>query len=217
MPLSQTLWQRNSDLAEACLRHPFVRGLADGSLAREAFKRYVAQDAFYLRSFARAYAVIAAKCPTVEDLAVCSELLAGVIEELKLHAEYARSLGIDLNGVRPMPTTRAYTDFLLATAWQEPIGRALAAMTPCMRLYEYLGSALAHSATPGAMPSSAWACPGPPYRQWIDTYSSADFADLVRKIETLLNAHAEDEPPVADAYRHAMRCELDFFSEPMRT
>ena len=53
-PLHLVLWNANADLAEACLRHPFVRGMADGSLAREAFKRYVAQDVFFLDAFLRA-------------------------------------------------------------------------------------------------------------------------------------------------------------------
>ena len=59
--LHDDLWQRNTDLARACLAHPFVRGLADGALNREAFKCYIAQDAFFLRAFLRAVARAAAK------------------------------------------------------------------------------------------------------------------------------------------------------------
>ena len=59
--LYEILWQQNTHLAEACLHHPFVRGLADGTLYPEAFRRYVAQDAFFLNAFARAYALAAAR------------------------------------------------------------------------------------------------------------------------------------------------------------
>lgn len=38
------LWQANQDLSAACLEHPFVRGIADGSLAQNSFAYYVAQD-----------------------------------------------------------------------------------------------------------------------------------------------------------------------------
>ena len=58
--LHDSLWQQNTRVAEACLHHPFVRGLADGTLESETFKRYVAQDAFFLNAFARAYALAAA-------------------------------------------------------------------------------------------------------------------------------------------------------------
>jgi hypothetical protein len=51
--LHEILWQQNAGWAAACLRHPLVRGLADGTLDPEAFRRYVAQDAFFLNTFAR--------------------------------------------------------------------------------------------------------------------------------------------------------------------
>ena len=43
--LHQALWLRNLDLAQRCLEHPFVQGLAEGTLDPGAFRRYVAQDA----------------------------------------------------------------------------------------------------------------------------------------------------------------------------
>ena len=35
--LHDILWQQNARLAEACLQHPFVRGLADGTLDPHTF------------------------------------------------------------------------------------------------------------------------------------------------------------------------------------
>ena len=55
MSLSHQLWQASAALAQACLDHPFVQGIGDGSLSRSRFAGYVGQDAFYLRAFARAY------------------------------------------------------------------------------------------------------------------------------------------------------------------
>ena len=48
MTLSARLSADNSDLAAEALAHPFVCRLSDGSLAREIFASYVAQDAFFL-------------------------------------------------------------------------------------------------------------------------------------------------------------------------
>ncbi|MFN6212717.1 MAG: TenA family protein, partial [Microcystis sp.] len=53
--LSQQLWHSHQDLVQACLEHPFVRGIATGELKRDCFAFYVGQDAFFLESFARAY------------------------------------------------------------------------------------------------------------------------------------------------------------------
>jgi thiaminase/transcriptional activator TenA len=201
-PLHQTLWQRSQALAAECLAHPFVRGLGDGSLNPEVFKRYVAQDAFFLRAFFSAYALGAVRA--VENPEVVQRLhglMRGVLDELKLHEGYAESLGSDLQNVRPHPATRAYTDFLLRTAWTAEVGEIMAAMTPCMRLYAYLGQQLAS----GDQSDN-------PYRKWIDTYSSAEFDALAVELESLLDQLAEGTHRVSRAYRYAMRCELDFFS-----
>lgn len=201
-PLHQALWQRNQALAAECSAHPFVRGLGDGSLSSEVFKLYVAQDAFFLRAFFSAYALGAVRA--VESPEVVRRfhgLMRGVLDELKLHEGYAESLGIDLADVRPHPATRAYTDFLLRTAWTAELGEIVAAMTPCMRLYAYLGQQLAS----GDRSRN-------PYQEWIDTYSSAEFEALAAELESLLDRLAEETHGVSRAYRYAMRCELDFFS-----
>jgi thiaminase (transcriptional activator TenA) len=121
--LYEILWQQNTHLAEACLHHPFVRGLADGTLYPEAFRRYVAQDAFFLNAFARAYALAAARSQDGETLISLCELLNGVLRELQLHAGYAKELKIELARVQPYRQVKAYTDFLLATALARRAGR----------------------------------------------------------------------------------------------
>ena len=82
MTLSTQLWSENSDLASEALTHPFVCRLGDGSLAREISTGYLAQDAFFLESFARAYALALAHSPDTPTLLALADLLAGVREEL---------------------------------------------------------------------------------------------------------------------------------------
>ena len=53
--LHDTLWNENAKSVRRCLEHPFVNGLADGKLERNAFRRYAAQDAFFLRAFFQVY------------------------------------------------------------------------------------------------------------------------------------------------------------------
>ena len=202
--LHAALWQENGEIATACLRHPFVRGLADGSLDSAIFRRYVAQDAFFLHAFARAYALAAARSRDAEALSVFCELLNGVWKELQLHAAYSRELNIDTARVVPNPATAAYTDFLLATAWHGELGVTMAAMTPCLRLYNYLGNELVKNSHAGNQ-----------YQEWIATYSSGDFRELVTQLETLLDKLADSTAAVRDAYRYAMQCELNFFSAVM--
>jgi hydroxymethylpyrimidine/phosphomethylpyrimidine kinase len=203
-PLHERLWRGNADLAERCLAHPFVRGLADGSLPVDAFRRYVAQDAFFLRSFLRAFALCAARTSDLEAAGVLAGLQQATLEELNLHASYARSLGIDLERVEPLPAASSYCDFLMRCAWQESTGVALAAMTPCLRLYHHLGSELGR----GGIPEHQ-------YAGWIRTYSSPEMGAQAARLEALLDRLAADTPAVGEAYRRAMSCELDFFSAPL--
>jgi thiaminase/transcriptional activator TenA len=201
MSLAKTLWEDNHDLAAAALGHPFVRGIAAGTLPHDDFAGYIAQDAFFLESFARAYALAIAHSPDRAGLEAFADLLAGVREELKLHAAYARKWDIDLSAVAPTRATAAYTDFLLATASLGGIGPTCAAMTPCMRLYAYLGQQLANGPVQGQ------------YAEWVDTYADASFDALATRLEDLLDSYARDSEPtkVRATYRRAMQLEVDFF------
>ena len=68
MTLSAQLWSENADVAADVLGHPFVRGVGDGSLPRAIFAGYLAQDAFFLESFARAYALALVRSPDTSTL-----------------------------------------------------------------------------------------------------------------------------------------------------
>ncbi len=200
MTISESLWQANQDLVEECLHHPFVRGLADGSLAKDKFAYYVGQDAFFLTAFARAYSIAAAKSGDREEFEVFHGLAGGVLEELRLHQNYAASWGVNLPMVEPGAATRRYTDFLLATAWSQDVGLTAIAMAPCMRLYAYLGQELAK----GRKSDHA-------YSDWIRTYSSAEFTELTDQLEGLIERFASSLPVAYSSYRYALVCEQEFF------
>ncbi|MEM9568216.1 MAG: TenA family protein [Cyanobacteria bacterium P01_E01_bin.34] len=200
MTLVQSLWQANQDMAIACLNHPFVKGIGDGSLDREQFAYYVGQDAFFLESFMSAYSITAAKAPDWQGAQQFHSLACGVLDELQLHGNFAREWDVDIASVQPGKSTRQYTDFLLATAWSQPVDVTTAAMLPCMKLYGYLGTELASSPRDRHV-----------YSDWIETYSSDEFVALICQLETLAERYISDIPAVKDAYRYAMQCELDFF------
>jgi hypothetical protein len=61
--VTEDLWTWIRPIYEAILAHPFLTGLAEGTLPEPCFRFYVVQDALYLRDFARALAVAAAKAP----------------------------------------------------------------------------------------------------------------------------------------------------------
>lgn len=202
--LHNVLWELNTDLTKRCLEHPFVRGLGDGTLDRDIFRRYIAQDAFFLHAFLQAYALAVAKSDDLGQARLFHALMGGVLEELKMHAGCAAKLDIDLDNVKPYPATSAYTDFLLRVSWHGSLAEIIAAMIPCMRLYSHIGNEL-----------TVLLRPEHPYEDWIKTYSGDTFRQLSARLESLLDEVASDDPAVLEAYGYAMKCELDFFSAPM--
>jgi thiaminase/transcriptional activator TenA len=203
--LAADLWAANADLSRAAREHPFVCDLADGSLPRALFQGFILQDAFFLEAFARAYALALERCPDRHGLHDFFDLLAGVLDELKLHAGYAARWGVAAADTRPSDSTLAYTNFLLATAALGTVGETCAAMTPCMRLYAYLGQSLAD------------AVDRTPYAEWIRTYAAPEYEALAVKLECLLNRYAIDGAAVQDTYRRAMALEVGFFDAAYRS
>jgi thiaminase/transcriptional activator TenA len=199
--LAQQLWDANSALAQRCLEHSFVQGLAQGNLPADVFAGYVAQDASFLESFARAYALAIAHSPDQASLIAFNGLLQGVLAELDLHAGYAQRWAINLEATTPLPATTAYTAFLLATAKAGDPGLICAAMTPCLRLYAWLGQQLRAQV---GQPEHA-------YADWINTYADPGFEQLTQQLEGLLNRLATAGTPLDDTYRRAMELELAFF------
>ena len=200
MTLSNLLWEENKVLALACLNTPFVRGIADGTLERAAFSHYVGQDVFFLQTFARAYTIAGAKSPDWDGFCELHQLADGVSRELELHASFAAAWDVDTKNVAPASATRHYTDFVMATAWGHDTGMTVTALTPCMRLYAWLGQQLA-AGNPGEH------C----YAEWIQTYSAPDFEDLALRLEILTNTYAAHTEQIRQTYRYAMHCELKFF------
>ncbi|MEB3267562.1 MAG: TenA family protein [Leptolyngbya sp.] len=198
--LSAQLWQTYLPLAEASLHSDFVQRLYDGTLPEENFAYYVGQDAFFLEAFARAYSIAAAKAPDWEGFQTFHQLAGGVQQELQLHGSYAQTWGVTLSTVEPGGATRRYTDFLLATAWSQPVGITAIAMSPCMRLYAFIGQTLAQQGIPDHS-----------YGDWVRTYSSDEFEPLAHQLEALVDRYGTDTPLAHDTYRYAMECERDFF------
>ncbi len=199
--LAHDLWEKNLDWAHKILTHSFVQQLGEGVLPEDAFKGYVAQDAFFLEAFARAYARALADSPDRYGLYTFAELIQGVLEELKLHAKYAEQWQVNLTDVRPEPATLAYTEFLDQASRSGDPGLTCAAMTPCMRLYAFLGQSL-KTEFPDAKHR---------YADWITTYSDPGFDALASQLETLLNRYATPSQGVEAAYRKAMELEWGFF------
>ncbi|MDP8943423.1 MAG: thiaminase II [Actinomycetota bacterium] len=172
MTLSDDLRRAADPIWEAQHRHPFVRGIGDGSLDLERFRFWVRQDYRFLIEYARMLALGAARAPDLETMRRLADLAQATLgEEMDLHRAYAGEFGIsaaELEAEPMAPTTRGYTDFLVRTAAHEDFADLVAALLPCMWGFSEIGRRLAAASRPA----------DERYARWIEMYASEEFAEL---------------------------------------
>ena len=175
------LWEDIAGIYAAILAHPFLAGLSDGSLARDAFAFYVVQDALYLQRYAHALAAVASRAPDTAGTQMFARHAADVIAvERELHGSLLTGLGIDpatIAAAEPAPTNLAYTSYLLATVTGGSYAEAVGAVLPCYWIYWEVGK---HLLARGSR--------DPSYQRWIDTYGGADFGATVRDVLAVTDA-----------------------------
>ena len=172
------------DVWESSFDHPFVTGLAEGTLPEDVFRFYVMQDAYYLTHFAKVQALGAVKAT---DLAMTRSFAHHAEQtcaaELSLHESFMQLLGVtdsDWEAFEPSPSAYAYVSHMYRAA-QGDVADVLAALLPCYWLYYEIGVQLQH-ATPD----------NPIYQRWIATYGSEWFAALVEEQKNRMDELASE-------------------------
>jgi thiaminase/transcriptional activator TenA len=176
--LTDELWAAGAEVYARVREHPFLAGLADGTLPHAAFRHFVVQDAHYLRGYARALALLAARAPGEAETVMFAQHAAGAIAaEQDMHAELADALGLtaaEAAATPVAPTTTAYTSYLLSTCHGGSFAEGLGAVLPCYWIYAEVGEALA-----------AGSSPDPLYARWIAMYGGEEFRAVVDAVLTL--------------------------------
>jgi len=106
--------QANQDLAQACLEHPFVQGIADGTLHRKNLPTMWDKMPFLPGSPVHT-ALRQRKLLTVRDW--YHALTGGVLEEIHLHEGHAAAWGVNLRLLNWNQQHVVILTLLLATAW----------------------------------------------------------------------------------------------------
>jgi len=185
---SEELWSHGAATYAAILRHPFLTGLTDGSLDREAFRYFVIQDSHYLRGYARALALVAARASDPDAVALFAGHASEAIEvEKGLHVSLLAGLGLSPTDVEmdgSGPATTAYTSYLLGVCATGTYAEAVAAVLPCYWVYRDVGRELL-----------ARSSPDPLYAQWIDTYGSPAFDAVTESVLAVTDGLGGDLGP----------------------
>jgi thiaminase (transcriptional activator TenA) len=174
---SQQLWDAAAPIYDAIGVHPFIAGLADGTLPKECFGYFIVQDSHYLRDYSRALALTAARAHHEDEVAMFAGHAANAIAvERDLHAGLLGDLDLtsaDVDAAGSGPVTTAYMSYLTAICATGSYAEAVATVLPCYWIYREIGHLL-----------TARSSPDPLYARWISTYGSPEFDAIVNLVLT---------------------------------
>ena len=193
------LLERNPTLWQEATRHPFLEAVREGSFPAGAFEAWLAQDYLFVGDALVFQAQLLARAPRPAQAILAGGLVA-IEAELGWFEEQAERLGLALDAPRH-PTTAAYRN-LLTDLEHEPYPTAITALWAIERAY-----------------LEAWrsAAPGhPEYRQFVEHWTTPEFADYVTGLEKAaddaLRDSGEQERERAEvAFLEVARLERDFW------
>jgi thiaminase/transcriptional activator TenA len=206
------IWAAIAPAHERILEHPFLVGLTDGALPREAFARYVVQDGLYLADYARCLALCGARAADIPTLEMfCTHAARAIEVERILHASLIADLGIEpaeAAAAEMNPVCLAYGSYIKAVCALGERHEAIAAMLPCYWIYREVGRSLVDRGSPD-----------PVYAEWIETYGGEEFDEAVRRVLAAVDAEGARVGPHGRAamVRHARvaaRYEWMFWDAP---
>jgi len=162
------MMNRYENLVQANVDHPFIAQLTSGSLPREVFRRYLLQDAYYLREYSRVLSFLGATLEEDEArIFFQGEAQVTVLNEQESLLPYYKQLSItkeEILSVTPSPTCLLYTSYLKSLCSFGSSSELIAAVLPCFTVYAYIAKKLASGIKAEH-----------PYYEWISSYGGEFF------------------------------------------
>lgn len=185
--LTQKLFDCVRPIWASYLKHPFITGLADGTLPKEKFKYYMIQDYLYLYQYAKVFALGAVKTEDHDLMRFFSELMNGTLNgEMQIHKAYMKRLGItalDIKNARQALPNSAYTSYMLKIGYEGDALDILIAVLACSWSYAFIGAAVAENAGSLAHPF---------YGEWVEGYSCEDYINSNNQLIDSINRLGEE-------------------------
>ena len=170
---TERLLAATQDIWEGYLNHPFVHGIADGSLDIQKFRFYLLQDYVYLFDYAKVFAQGVVKSRDPEIMRVFATSVANILGgEMNIHRGYMKRLGITEEDA-----------YMRADASEEGPAEIMAAVLSCALSYEYIAKWIVAN-YPNADQHEF-------YGEWVQGYASEDYAAENRKLVAYMERLSE--------------------------
>lgn len=183
---SDGIWQGYHD-------HPFVRGIADGSLDPEKFKFYMVQDYLYLIDYLKVFSLGAAKAADLETAVVFATYAKQISGgEMSIHRSYMERLGIDLEEAEKTPVSLdnlSYTSYMIREAYEGDAAAVMASVLACAVSYEVIACEM--------LKQNPRAGEHPFYGEWVRGYSDPEYhkgnEELIDIMDRLCKGASEEK------------------------
>lgn len=179
---SQEIWKKSSRIYDAILELDFLKELSDGSLGNDIFSRYIAQDEIYLKNYYHQMNMLAEMMNNEQDKNLfISFAQSGMEGEAAMHDLLIKRYGIDTQ-VKSSKVTSDYNAHICEGIETGNTCIALAAVLPCMWIYNRVGLHILDHST----------LDGNPYKEWILEYGQEEFTTGVNQVLKMIDAMAAD-------------------------
>lgn len=206
-----------SDIWESYNRHPFVKGIEDGTLDKEKFRFYIIQDYLYLEDYAKTFAVGVAKAKSLRTANLFAKYISVMNGELDVHKGYMALLGVtqeEIDSARRSLDNLSYTSYMLRVAYEEGEAEILAAILSCAYSYEIIAENIVKN-NPASVNDEF-------YGDWIKGYASEEYAAentiLLEEMDRVSENYTEKQiQHLIDIFIACSRYELAFWEMSWRT
>ncbi len=178
---SKEVWKKSEKIYNAILGQEFLKELSDGTLKDEVFGRYIAQDEIYLRNYYHQMNMLADLMddPKYKELFIAFAK-SGMEGEKAMHDMLIEKYGIE-TAVKASKITEDYNRHICEGIATGNKCIALAAVLPCMWIYNRVGLHILNTAK---MEEN-------PYKEWILEYGNEEFTTGVNQVLEMVDEWAE--------------------------
>ncbi|KAJ7118999.1 Phosphomethylpyrimidine kinase-domain-containing protein, partial [Mycena epipterygia] len=194
-PFTRLLINGSAAIWKEYVEHDFVQCLGKGTLAEASFVHFIKQDYHYLKYYARAYSLLAAKSATFSLIESATQTIMHILREIGTHRAFCAEFGIssaELEATEEASATTAYGCYLMDIGIQGDTTKLFMALLACLLGYGEVGLWLKSAATRAG---SGVVLVGNPYRRWIEDYSGTEYQAAVRAGLETIEARAVADPP----------------------
>jgi thiaminase/transcriptional activator TenA len=190
-PVTDRLLAAVEDIWASYHKHPFVQGIADGSLEHEKFRYYMIQDYLYLIDYARVFAIGVTKAQDMETMRLFAAYVSQILDgEMDIHRGYMKRLGISLEEAEHTPAALdnlSYTSYMIRVAYDEGPAEIAAAILSCALSYEIIARQI--------LTEHPDADRHPFYGEWVEGYANDGYhqanLELIALTERLTSDYTE--------------------------